>query len=303
MDSIIRNQIEGEFHPEMSSVEREKIVSSSIDLSFFRHGEKEINKNKSDEEIDLNEKGREHSINASREVNTLQSVAFGSPRRRAQHTAGLVMGGKLDDITGNETLEELKVKLAKNLNFGNKIGVDKNLDFEQERSSEFGQKIQEAFDNGHFLTFLVEESDKLADDLQNNEARTYSRVAGQIAQIIKKYLTIAPRWDALVCDNNKAYEKKLRRFFGSHQGTIEPFLTKIIEKTQGIEARNTFIKMFGDKLFDFVESFDVKIETIDSAQQNIRIIYKRQNGDKVLFEYDEIVPKEIIDEIILEGQS
>ena len=37
-----------------------------------------------------------------------QSMAFGGPKERSQETAGLMMAGLKDEITGMESLEELK---------------------------------------------------------------------------------------------------------------------------------------------------------------------------------------------------
>jgi len=87
-------------------------ITSKIDLRFFRHGEKEPSvSGKPDEEIQLTEKGRGQAIKKTEDEDISQSLAFGSSRKRAQQTAGLVMAGKLDEITGNESLDELKQKI------------------------------------------------------------------------------------------------------------------------------------------------------------------------------------------------
>src|SRR3989338_3137579 len=95
-----------QFNPE--NREAKEIITSKIDLRFFRHAEKESDKSKSDEEIELTETGRKQAIEKSGDSDISQSVAFGSPRKRTQQTAGFVMGGSLDEITGNESLDELK---------------------------------------------------------------------------------------------------------------------------------------------------------------------------------------------------
>ena len=71
-----------------------------------------------------------------------QSMAFGSPRKRTQETASLIMSGKLEEITGTETLEELKEKLDKDLPLksGSKIRVDGRLNFEADFTSDYGKK-------------------------------------------------------------------------------------------------------------------------------------------------------------------
>jgi len=299
MESIIGNKFEREPSFEMSSVEREKNVTSSINLKFFRHAEKEKDKTKTDEEIGITETGKKQAIERSEEEDLSQVVAFGSSRKRTQQTAGLVMAGQLSEITGEESLDELKAKLAKDLRFGEKIGVDDRLNFYQDFTTEFGKKMLEVFSKQQFLKFLVEESDKLAYQLNDPKAETYSYEASRIAEIIMKYIKIAPRWDRLVEDTEKGYDSTLKRFLGSHQGIIEPFLLKVVEKTKGIAERDNLVAALDNMGFDFVDGFDVKIETTNEGKQRIRILYKREKDGKILFEYDETVPREIIEEMIV----
>ncbi|KKU13441.1 MAG: hypothetical protein UX17_C0017G0005 [Parcubacteria group bacterium GW2011_GWC2_45_7] len=274
-------------------------ITSTIDLRIFRHAEKESDKNKTDEEIELTETGRKQSVEKSEDKDISQSVAFGSSRKRTQQTAGLVMGGKLEEITGDESIEELKEKLDKELKVGSKIGIDKRLDFNIDFSTDFGKKVLEAVKNREYLKFLVEHSDSFAESFKNADTETYSGMAGRVAEIIKKYLTIAPRWDKLTQDESKDYEDTLKRFFGTHQGIGESFLAKIIEQTKGKVERDTFVSALGNQGFDFAEGFDVKIETVNDKTQNIHISFKKEKDGQVIFEYDEIVPREIIDGLIL----
>src|SRR3989339_1410392 len=181
-------------------------ITSTIDLRIFRHAEKESDKNKTDEEIELTETGRKQSVEKSEDKDISQSVAFGSSRKRTQQTAGLVMGGKLEEITGDESIEELKEKLDKELKVGSKIGIDKRLDFNIDFSTDFGKKVLEAVKNREYLKFLVEHSDSFAESFKNADTETYSGMAGRGAEIIKKYLTISPRWDKLTQDESKDYE-------------------------------------------------------------------------------------------------
>jgi len=285
--------------PDLETKESKEVITSTIDLRFFRHAEKESDKNKGDEEIELTETGRMQAIEKSEDDDLSQSVAFGSPRKRAQQTAGFVMGGQLPEITGDENLEELKEKLDKELKVGSKIGIDKRLDFNLDLSTDFGKRALEAFKNGQYLKFLVEESDTLAQSLQDSTEETYGRQAGRVAEIVKKYIKVARRWDELVQEESKGYEDTLKRFLGTHQGVTESFLAKIIEQTKGKVERDTFVSALGNQGFDFAEGFDVKIETVNDKTRNIRISFKKEKDGQIIFEYDEIVSREIIDGLIL----
>lgn len=280
--------------------ENREVVTSKIDLRFFRHGEKESDKTKPDEEMRLTETGKRQAVEKSVDKDITQAVAFGSPRKRTQETAGLVMTGQLDEITGKEGLEELREKLDKELKVGSKIGVDKRLDLNSDSTSEYGKKAYEAFKNsGKFLKFLVEESDALAESLKDKTAFTYSRQASNVAEFLAKYLAIAPRWDNLAQDENKSYGDTLKRFFSTHQGIAESFLAKIIEQTKGKEERDAFVTALGNKGFDYAEGFNVEISTVGGKEQRVRISYKKEKDGKTLFAYDEIVPKEKIEGLIL----
>ncbi len=285
--------------PDLETKESNEVITSTINLRFFRHAEKESDKNKTDEEIELTETGRNQAIEKSEDDDLSQSVSFGSPRKRAQQTAGFVMGGQLPEITGDENLEELKEKLDKELKVGSKIGIDKRLDSNLDLSTDFGKRALEAFKNGQYLKFLVEESDTLAQSLQDSTEETYGRQAGRVAEIVEKYIKVARRWDELVQEESKGYEDTLKRFLGTHQGVTESFLAKIIEQTKGKVERDTFVSVLGNQGFDFAEGFDVKVETVNDKTQNIHISFKKEKDGQVIFEYDEIVPREIIDGLIL----
>lgn len=283
--------------------EKKETITSKIDLRFFRHTDKESSKEKTDEEIELTERGRSQAVEKSMDDDISQSVAFGSSRKRTQQTAGFVMGGLLEEIIGDETLEELKEKLDNELKVGSKIGMDKRLDFDIDFSSDFGKKALEAVKNGQWLKFLVEESDKIAEESQGSGIETYSVYASHVAEIVKKYLVVAKRWDKLAQDESKNYEDTLKRFFGTHQGIAESFLAKVIETTRGKDERDLFVSALNNQGFDFVDGFEVEIDTIDGKEQKIHILFRKEKDGKVLYEYDEILPSEVIDKLILEKKE
>lgn len=278
-----------------------KDYTSKIELHFFRHGEKESNKEKTDKEIRLTEKGRGQAVEKGKQTDLSQALAFGSPRRRTQETAGLVMTGKTLELTGEESLEDLKTKLEKGLEYGSRLAVEEKLDFPEDPTTEYYKLTQEHYKAGNLLKFLVEESDELAKKYKDENTFTYLRMAKQIAELIKKYLKISPNWDKLTQDKQKNYRDTMERFMGTHQTIPESFLAKVIEKTQGREERDNFVKLLDNKGFDYVEGFDTEILNTPKGPK-IKIHYEnRKNKDKP-FVFDEYIKPKLLDEIIEDGK-
>jgi hypothetical protein len=289
-----------------------EVVTSRIELNFFRHGAKEKSiDGQPDEEVNLTPAGREQAVAEAEDEDISQSVASGSPRKRAQHTAGLVMAGKHETITGDESLEEFTQKVDAELEklnrghglegkHGSKMRVDKRLDFVITDSTELGKQLIDSFYRKEYLKFLVEQSDVLAESLHDTESETYSRQAGRIAEMVKVYLNGATRWDQLVRDESKNYQDTLKRFFSSHQGVVESFLAKVVDLTKGREERDKLVTALDNQGFGFVEGIRVSIETTSEGKQNIRVAFKKEKDGQVLFDYDEVVPEEVIEKLILE---
>lgn len=295
-------------------IEQIKDYTSKIELIFMRHDEKESDeitawwkrmmgikgKKKSDEEVRLTPEGKMHAKEKAEQDDIGQSMAFGSPRKRTQETAGLVMSGQSEEITGTETLEELKEKLDKDLSLksGSKIRVDDRLNFEVDFTSNYGKKAIEAAKSGKYLKFLVEESDYLAKKEKDDKSSTYIKQAQGIASIIQKYYGIAPHFNELVKDKDKNYEDAMKRFLGSHQGVSESFLAKLIEKTKGKEERDKFVQVLNNQGFDYAEGFDVEIKNKELGEPTIHISYKKENEEKTIFEYDEDIDKDVLLKIV-----
>lgn len=291
------------------SIERPKSIesrdceeTSRIALKFFRHSIKENDPGKTDQEISLTPAGKMLAkARSSAETNVAQSVAFGSPRVRTQETAGLVMAGGRDDITGTETLEDLRGKLDAGLTKGTKIGVSDLLDFIVDDTSAFGKIFFNAYRDGRYLQFIVRESDQRAEELQDNVNDTYSRMAARVAAIVKKYVAIAPRFDALVVDPKKTYADTMERFLGTHQGVAESFLAKVIEKTKGATERDRFVAALGEEGFDFAEGFSMDIRSFANRERKLHLTFKKEKEDGEGFVFDEDVPMAVVDEIVSEG--
>ncbi len=289
------------FKEQIQNLEGKK-YSSKIDLHFFRHGESEPAIEENDAERELTQKGKEQSVKrASEDTKLEQAIAFGSSRKRSQQTAGFVMAGKNEIITGNESIDELKDKLESGLKIGKKIGIEEKLNYFEDVSTEYYKRVWEHIRGGDILRFLVNESDKVAKELGDNQTLTYSKSARQIAEIIKKYLKVSPRWNELVTDKTKSYSDTLERFMGTHQTVPESFLAKIIEKTKGVEERDRFIEMLDNKGFNYTEGFDLEILSTVSGPV-IHIYYKRIRDKEESYIFDQEVNIELIDEIIDEGK-
>lgn len=304
-----------EFSPRSESkMDAEKEYSSRIVLSFFRHSEKEKTPPEGktgDEEILLTEKGRKLAIDQGDvfrlpEDGIAQSVAFGSPRKRAQETAMFVMAGGEDTITGQESIGELKEKINEEVAHGSKISTDKRLDFST-GGSEFEKAFMQAYlsKDTSFMEWLVNESDTLAIAAHDKEASSYSRSAGNVAGIVSKYLGIAKRFDEIVDKKHDQYSDTLQRFFGSHQSIPESFLAKVIEKTQGVEGRNVFLKSISDKGFGFVEGFQMEMRNKDGEQDPELIMHfnKKDAQGNTAYEFHKTIDPLVIREIIEEGKK
>lgn len=279
---------EGQRHEKLEN------FSSKIVLQFMRHDEKEKSQpGVPDEEVRLTQKGKLHAMEKAKLSDISQAVAFGSPRKRTQETAGLVMAGGMDTLTGTESLEELKKLLDDGRTYGSKIGTDARLNFEVDENSEYGKRALDEFKAGKLLSFLVHESDALAEKYGEENAFTYNSASSNIAKIIQKYLTIAPRFDELVNDPQKSYKNVMERFLGSHQTVLESFLAKVVEKMKGDDTRDVFVESVSGKGFDFAESFNAEIIVPDvGGEPELRISYSNS-----AFSFDEVVSSDVIDEI------
>ncbi len=282
------------------TLEGHEAYSSKIDIRFFRHDQKETDKTKSDLEIELTPDGRKHAKSLAEDTNLAQSVAFGSPRKRTQETAGFVMAGSQEDITGNESFTELKAKIDKDVGFGSKIGVDPRLNFELEGDTEYVKEAVKAFKDGILMRFLIEKSDERAKETGDDVSSTYSKMAASVASIIQKYVGIAPRWDELVTDETKKYEPVMRRFMGTHQSIQECFLAKVIELTKGMEEREHFLNTVGSAGFSFGEGFKAEVITKEPGSAPLVHISYKGIHPTTLEHYviEQDVPMEVIEQIV-----
>jgi len=294
--------------PSEGNAETEKSYRSRVVLSIFRHGEKEKTPppgKTGDEEVLLTPAGRKGAIEKGDifrlpEEGMAQAVAIGSPRKRAQETAAFVMAGEEETVTGEETLEELKKKLDGGKTYGSKTGTSERLNFDM-GSGTYEEQMMKAFKSGKFIEWLAKESDSFAESVNELKGSTYSRSAGNVAELVKNYLRAGKRFDELV--KTKKYADTMQRFLGTHQSVGECFLAKVIEKTAGLEEREKFLQLIGTG-FGFVEGFQIEIDTPKQGNEpKIKLFFRRRGKDeKDVYEFHTEITPELLDEIIEEGK-
>ncbi len=281
--------------------EAEQKIETKIILEFMRHGEKEPNKEepkKAEKEIRLTKKGRTQAAEKGKGLNPQSevSLAWGGPKKRTQETALRVMLANEEKIDPDVSLEEMEEIIAEELKEGKKLKEDEKLNFDL--SGLEGKELLAAFMEGKYLPFLIESSDKRAIETGDIKSSTYSRYAGNIAEIISRYAKIGNNFNRIVSKTDK-YEKfgnQLERYLGSHQGVVEGFVAKVLEKTQGKEKRDEFIKSVGG---GFKETQGIRVEIANSGiEQKILITYNINGNAETLD-----IGKDIIEEIIQERKE
>jgi hypothetical protein len=294
------------------SPEKMPEFSSKIELRFFRHDEKSGAEVSGDVAVTLTPAGKIHAREQATLDNIDQSMAFSSARERTQLTAGFHMAGKLDFITGTESISELQKKIedeyqadkSEDVRYGKKLRVEPRLDYEaMTPDNPLGKEMIDAVGRKEWLPYLINQSDGSKVALGEEKILTYSDYAKNIAEIVEKYWKIAPRFDELVHAKPNQYESTLNRFFATHQGISESFLAKVIEKVDGIENRNKFMESLGNQGFGFSEGFKVDIVTPNNGGiPSLHIIFnKKSEGGSDDFNFDREVSFDIVGEIIREG--
>ena len=282
---------------------KEKVIST-VELNFFRHSIKEkqdIYDQGDDNLVPLSKDGKKLAQEQG-EADIEQSVAFGSPRIRSQETALYKMAGGMENVTGEENLDELIEKVDAEVTLGSKLAIDKRLDFNlsKELENEYSKKIYEEYSEGNYFNFLINESDSFAKEVGDTESLTFERGVEQIGLIIKKYLQVSDRWNEILeKDSEDKYKSDtMKRFMGSHQGVTECFLARVIQERLGQEKLNEFIHILDNKGFDFTEGYKVDIKKLSNGEKKIHISYDKELEDGKKYEVNESFSDEEIEEFL-----
>lgn len=305
-------------HPDMMTpehTESEPQITSSEILHFNRHNEKG-DKAKSEDPDALSPEGIANAFarGQQREGVSNTAVAFGSEvgpegNERALHTALEDLAGalRIEGITGQESLQELQkaINESDGRDFGARGAIDRRLGFTL-NDPEHRKGAVNAIKEKRLLKYLVEESDDKVIAAHNLEDYSYTRSAGRIAEVVKKYVGTASRWDELANDPEKHYGKVLDRFLGSHTGIVDVFLLRLVEKLKGPDERDRLIEALGGGTgFNAGEGFEIHIDTLkgqDAPRIRVQFERKGKDNESVAYHLDEEVPVEIIDELIADGK-
>ena len=279
--------------------EIKKPIETRVVLEFMRHGKKE-KADKPDEKIRLTPEGRAMATARGKELTPQAdvSIAFGSPRERAQETAGRVMLAGNENVGPESTLEEMQALIKKELSYGKKIASDPRLNFIAEESDPVGKAMLEAYAKGRLMDFLIHESDELAKKTGDTNTTTYSREAANVAEIVEKYLNVGNNFERIAKQNPEDYKKssfRLERYLGTHQSVGESFVAKLLENTQGVAERDGFIKALGP---GFAETAGFKVEIKNSAGNQEAVVSLKIKDKEWKIPLDSQILEQIIQERI-----
>jgi len=250
-----------------------EVIESRVALHFRRHGKKEKTlTGQSDREVPLTMEGRQQAVAVGKELNpnSKMSLARGSFRLRAQEVAGRAMLANEESITPEMSMDEISKQIENELKFGKKIVPDPNLDFYEKKHSQLQEQTEKAYGERRTSEFMVHESDQTALETGDLESSTYTRLAGQVAELVKKYAEIGSNFQGIVERNPEKYQEfhnQLERYFGTHNTVSDSFVARVIEKQQGVAAREEFLRILGPMGFNEAEGFGIEITNRGPVQE------------------------------------
>ena len=241
--------------------QQEEELEVEVFLKFFRHGPRETTPDIPDKHIEITEEGRRRAreIGEKHGSDASISVAFGSDRDRTKETAAHIMLARQKEISPNANLKEMEEKIEEFTPF-KKITEDHRLSFYLNGAT--GLELKNAFKADQYLSVLINKSDDLAIEDGDKDTTTYIRQAGNIAEILAKYLKVADnmyRSRVKSEKNDDNLTKKLERYLGTHQRGCESLIAKCLEKISGSKVRDEFVESVGNG-FKELEGMDVTIK-------------------------------------------
>jgi hypothetical protein len=282
--------------------------------------------------------GMERAASLGRDdVDLSRARAAGSPRVRSGHTAMLHMVGGREELNegvltadGNKEIgkilrEELTQTdaetgklphnqiedLIQEMSGTNaRVRVDNRLNFVDDKHAPLGSLLQQAYVDAVYLRTIVEESNQIAIAQGGEYTATYTGKAAQVADMFNDYFKAAARLrevsKKVQADQAEKHGEDLvqsssdfERFLGSHQGLLESFMLKVVENTEGVEARDELMGSLGAGGFDESEGFDVTITELGGVVTG-ELVYVNKRPEALVQTKTIALTQELLEGIIEE---
>lgn len=278
--------------------EAELDVESRVVLNFMRHGKKE-KLDLPDEEIPLTIQGKHDAWRKGIQARAHPEVAIalGGPRKRTRETSTHVMLGSR--VAPHADLEEMEREIAKELKYGKKVMMDERLNFRAD--GPVGQEVEEAAKKEEYFRYLLEQSDQRAVETHDLTSTTLTRHAGNVAELIQKYVSVSETFHKLASGPDKKYEKygnRLERYLGTHLGIQESFIVKVLEKLGEEAKRQAFIEAY-PKGFKELQGMNIDVSTRGS-ERTIFLSYEIPDKSGRLVTERILLTGEVLEKIIEE---
>ena len=288
-------------------IEKTEALTTEVILEIFRHSKKENDPNRHNSELLLTVEGRELAQKRGKELNPNSNVAVAgaSSMDRAAETAMLVMLANEDEIKVTDSLEDMAKKIAEEVKVGKKLYRDDRLGFDL--SGPIHDEGMQSFKEGWYLKWLSENSDQQAIEKNDKISTTYLRQAGNIAELVSRYLTIGNNFNRITNEKKKEAEKvsldsedkekkeaenfplHLERYLASHQGVPECFMAEVLKIQKGEDGYQKFLDGLGN---GWAETKGMSFRIINQGQNQSIILSYFDKGDQKEIE---VSPETIFD--------
>jgi broad specificity phosphatase PhoE len=271
------------------SPEKEGEVETSLELYLFRHGKKDGAVLSTEGKREAREMGAELGSDKS------MAVAGGSPMDRTlESSLRVMMPNEFEDL---DSFSDIESKMDEELKVGKKFYRDDRLGFNID--GPIADDALKAFGKGDYIKWLYNESDKQAVNRKDPVSTTYLRQAGNIAEILKKYIKVSDNFNRLA-EEKEEYQaedkNKLERYLGTHQGVVECFVLDVLKRQESDVVAEALADKMGNGWSE-LEGVSIKIKN-KGQEKSVVMSYPTPDCLKEI----EINPK-IIDEIILERED
>lgn len=266
------------------SPEKKEEVETLVKLYFFRHGKKagevlSIEGKKAAREMGL-------GLNSKKEM----AVAGGSfLDRTLESSLRVMMPEEFEDL---DSFSEMESKMEGELKVGKKFYRDSRLGF-NEGGPIFDNALK-AFEDGKYIEWLLNDSDRRAIEKKDLVSSTYLRQAGNIAEILKKYIKVGSNFNGLVKKNDQYQvdnKNEIERYLGTHQGVVECFVLDFLKRKEGVLVAEELATSMGN---GWPELGGIFIEIKNKGEESVVMMsYPSLDGIKKIK-----VEPEVIDEII-----